>query len=898
MKFVFRDEHYINTIEKLEALDAILMDGETPRFQLMAFDTETNGLLFHKHVVIGFSISTSADVGYYVPLLEWTPNRTTEKQVTIKKKKYMVFKEGHLTDVWTGKTYPENVTPQQYSPPDFIKMFAARWLGPLVKLLMHNAPFDCNMFLYHFGIDLAPNLFADTILLKHVIDENTRHGLKETASAWKHLLGFSPDDDAKKEQLELGESVIRNGGTFNMKTKHVWRGDGWFVAKYGAADTCLTFGVFGAGMKKMETEYTPQHLEWFFNEEVMPVCREVVIPMRYGGVFTQVSHFEKLKGETQKYMDLLEDQIQKELEPLVPDFSIGLSLEEAVSQKRFVERIIELEQLDYPTQTQKGVTKRSLAKKAVEGAYNGNPHWLWGFILGTEEIKYSEARIREIKAGLYQEVLERRYRFNIRSSDHLRWLFCKKLRHDPRKLPQTKSATPTNPIPSMKAEVLEEFFMQYPFVKQLLLFKRLDKLMGSYILPALELNNNGWLHMDMKQHGTVSGRFACSGGFNLQTLPKVENLEKCPKCESKKVQIEQVIDLVANSKCQDCGHLQEGIICPSAIKAGFVAPPGYKIINADYQALEPRCFAYMSGDPKLKQVYKDGLDIYSKVYIDMMDKDGKYSAHPDAPNFLKKINPDARDLFKPVLLSIPYGSRAPQVANLMNLKIRKKMKNRETGEMEMVEMLDVEQGKYFRDLLLSTYTDLHNYMERMEMQAVSQGFVETKFGRRRHFQYAPFVFRLISGFGVSTEEFLDAKNKDLKFEHAMNGRLRQEGLYKFCSQYGMRYSELMEKECWLYIRNLFKNELNNSKNVPIQGLGGHITNKAMLNAARSFKSRNIDGYLFLQVHDEISSYAIEKSAQDASDLLKIAMEKNEFALQLDVAMEAKPVICTNLKDSK
>src|SRR5690606_28511502 len=136
-----------------------------------------------------------------------------------------------------------------------------------------------------------------------------------------------------------------------------------------------------------------------------------------------------------------------------------------------------------------------------------------------------------------------------------------------------------------KAEVLQKYFLkEYPWVKKLLLWKKLRKLQSTYIIPACELNQAGWLYMDMKQNGTISGRFACSGGFNLQTLPRAEELEVCPKCKSDEIDITNPIELLSTITCKACGHVEEEIISPSGIKKGFIAPPGYKIVNADYSS--------------------------------------------------------------------------------------------------------------------------------------------------------------------------------------------------------------------------------------------------------------------------------------------------------------------------
>lgn len=900
MAFKFEDAQYLNTIEKIEAFDAFLMEGDAPKFELLAFDTETNGIEFHKSVVIGFSISVSKDTGWYLPLLEWKPDPKSFAVRSRKKVKVEMFEKGHFVDVWSGKEYPENVTPRDYSPPDFVKMFLDRWTSGS-RLIMHNAVFDCCIVAYNFGLDLAPNLFCDTILLHHVIDENSLHGLKEVASQWKKELGFNPDEDAKKEQKELGESIVRNGGTFNQRTKHVWRGDPWMVAKYGASDTALTFGVFEAGMKRLEEEYTPAHFEWFFEKEVMPVCKEVVIPMTFGGVYIDVPYFEKLERETQEAMDNFEDRFIEAASTYLKRFDKGPAPEKAVTEKRFIEKLIELEGLEYPsTKNKKGEVKKTLGKKAVQSAYQANPHWLWGYILGEDEIRYSDEKLQKIRADLYREAIKRRHRFNVNSDDHLRWLFCDQLGFSRTELPQTDSATKENPIPSMAAEVLKDHFLKkHPtLVKPLLRYKKLSKFLGSYIKPALALNNNGWLHMDMKQHGTTSGRFSCSGGFNLQTLPKVEELDKCPRCDSKKIKVEYPISLLATLTCESCGHVEEDVVCPSAIKRGFIAPPGYKIINADYSSLEPRCFAFVSGDEKIKEIFRKDLDMYSKFYCDMFDEECAYSADPNAPNFLKKKNKQARDDIKPVVLGIPYGARGPQVANLMNLRTTKTFKDKETGKRKTIEVLDVEKGWEIRDLYLETYVDLANYMILREAEAMSQGYVETLIGRRRHYVYAPFVSDLLRELGVEYEDFLDVRRRDLEPETAMGGRLPKEALYAFGEMFDIPLWQLREKGGWNYVRNVFKNELNNAKNAPIQGLAGHITNKGMLDTTRFFRQNGVVGYVCLQVHDEITCYARMDQAEIAAQCLKKGMEDNEFAKRLDIPMIADPIICDNMKDSK
>ncbi len=900
----FDKYNYIDTIEKLRELDQFLMDGDAPRFNYMSLDLETNGLSLYTTTIVGFSIAINRNQGFYIPLLSWQPDEKSKKIKTINKVKYEVFEHGKLVSPWTGHSYEEFVQPHKVTVPEFIPILLKRWTDK-VNLIFHNAPFDVNHIFINFKIETAHNVFLDTALLSHILNENSPNGLKETATEWKDELGINPYVMANQEQKELGMSVLKNGGKVSKagKATSVWRADPIFMSKYACADAFLTFGLFEVGLEKFIKKFGPEKLEWLFETEIMPLCKEVVIPLKRNGVYIDVPYFKKMELETKTMMANLEDSIIKEITPHVADFPLGKSIDDSVSKQKLVKKIIEMEGLKVPTQLDKktGKNKESLSKGSVKKEYEKNPHWIWGYILGEDEIKYSKSDIEKIKTDLYEESEGRRHRFNIGSDAHLRWLLCTKLGTDPKSLPQTDSATKDNPIPSMAAEVLEERFRdKYSFIASLLTFKKLRKLYSSYIMPAVELNIGGWLYMDMRQNGTTSGRFACSGGFNLQTLPKVEEDSGCTKCKHKELTYVQTTELTKNAHCSNCGHTQKNIMTPSAIKKGFIAPPGYKIINADYASLEPRCFAYESGDAQLKEVYWKGLDLYSKVYCDVFDDEKQYGSHPDDHNFLKKANNAARNMVKPIVLGIPYGARAAQVATLSEKTIKKVQKDGSIREMP-----DIEYGQWVIDKYLGKYVDLHKYMIRKETECVTRGFVESLIGRRRHFQYAPKIFKFLALKDLSPEDLIETSNHNLKMANisatSKNGHKLSFNDYELktlIKDMGLQWEQCIKKDYWVYVKNLLKAELNNAKNFGIQSLAGHITNRGMLDTTRRFKENSVDGWVSLQIHDEVTCYAREHQSEVAAQCLKIGMEDNLFAKKIDIPMVAEPTICSTLKESK
>jgi len=275
----------------------------------------------------------------------------------------------------------------------------------------------------------------------------------------------------------------------------------------------------------------------------------------------------------------------------------------------------------------------------------------------------------------------------------------------------------------------------------------------------------------------------------------------------------------------------------NAIKQGFVAPKGYKIVNADYSSLEPVCFADNSGSEALRDIFRTGKDLYSQVAIDVNKLNGQYSADKKAPNFLKKHRPELRQLWKVPTLGLVYGMEEARLMQAIGCD-RKTATSIITG-------------------YLGTYPDLKNYMKTCESSAKKYGQVKTVFGRVRHLPEAKILF---DKYG---DKLLD---------------------WRWASQKGL-----------LQERRKFKQLLNNSKNFPIQGLAAHIVNRAMIAIARKFKKENIDAWISAQIHDEITCMASAKQSQAALEIVKDCMENTT---KISIPLSAEPIIASNWAEAK
>jgi len=123
-------------------------------------------------------------------------------------------------------------------------------------------------------------------------------------------------------------------------------------------------------------------------------------------------------------------------------------------------------------------------------------------------------------------------------------------------------------------EVLNELSERgFPLPKLLLEYREISKLKGTYVdaLPQLA-DADGRVHTSFRQTVAATGRLSSSDP-NLQNIP---------------------IRTEAGRE----------------IRKAFVAPPGRRLVVADYSQIELRILAHMSGDEALIRAFEEGQDIH------------------------------------------------------------------------------------------------------------------------------------------------------------------------------------------------------------------------------------------------------------------------------------------------
>ncbi|WP_054113439.1 DNA polymerase I [Marinagarivorans algicola] len=216
--------------------------------------------------------------------------------------------------------------------------------------------------------------------------------------------------------------------------------------------------------------------------------------------------------------------------------------------------------------------------------------------------------------------------------------------------------------PSTAEEVLQELALDYPLPKLILEHRGLAKLKSTYTdkLPQMIAPDTGRVHTSYHQAVTATGRLS-SNNPNLQNIP-IKNTEG------------------------------------RRIRKAFIAPPGYKIVAADYSQIELRIMAHLSGDKTLLAAFNDGKDIHSATAAEVFGV------------ALDDVQAEQRRSAKAINFGLIYGMSAFGLAKQLHI-----------GRAE---------AQKYIDLYFERYPGVKNYMDNTRVDAAERGYVQTLGGRR------------------------------------------------------------------------------------------------------------------------------------------------------------------------
>jgi DNA polymerase I-like protein with 3'-5' exonuclease and polymerase domains len=480
------------------------------------------------------------------------------------------------------------------------------------KLIMYNSVFDLLVLKYTLGIDCRDNLYSDSILQKHTLDESRPHGLKETAMKY---LGPEWGDDRE----DLKQSVLANGGKWTKAEKNFDKADLDILGKYACADADMTLRLFNL----FEQKLIDQNLhDFFYKDEVMPL-NKVVLNMTERGIKVDVPYYTQLKEQLKDEEAELEKNIHTELKTSYPEIyteqSISL-IEDKIPIKAtgslFEQMFIEE---GLPIVFNKNTGKPTFNAAVIKDALKDNPgnrllEWRLGLLTTEDYLKTDKDKVDSAREALYLKAEQSPYVINLGSNDQLGDLLFNRLGEECTE--KTEGGKP-----QVNDDVLEPLAKKYKFVELLLQLKKIRKLLSVYVEAALEKNVDGITRPGWLQFGTDSGRFSCVNP-NYMNLPR-------------------------NDK---------------RIKQGIVAREGMVLVGADYAQLEARCFAHCSNEQKLIDAFKAGKDFYGTLAVDLFDLDC------DA-NEVNEKYPDIRFKSKVVGLAVTYGAKKWRISSILDISV-------------------------------------------------------------------------------------------------------------------------------------------------------------------------------------------------------------------------------------
>jgi DNA polymerase-1 len=135
------------------------------------------------------------------------------------------------------------------------------------------------------------------------------------------------------------------------------------------------------------------------------------------------------------------------------------------------------------------------------------------------------------------------------------------------------------PVESTAQWALAPLATSFPVVQAVLEYRRVRKaLTFTQALPKHIHPTTGRIHATYWQLGAATGRFSCSHP-NLQQIPRRTDFRRC-----------------------------------------FIAPPGSRLVIADYSQIELRVMAELSRDPRMLEAYQAGEDLHRLTAALLLDK--------------------------------------------------------------------------------------------------------------------------------------------------------------------------------------------------------------------------------------------------------------------------------------
>ena len=386
---------------------------------------------------------------------------------------------------------------------------------------------------------------------------------------------------------------------------------------------------------------------------------------------------------------------------------------------------------------------------------------------------------------------------------------------------QVKHALAANGInlPNLQKDNLQDYAGEHAVIDSLISYSKYSKL-GEFCLIKNKVGGDGILHPTLNQAGTDTGRYSSSAP-NSQNIP---------------------------------ARTEEG----KQLRACFKPPPGFKLVSADYSAIELVIVGILSNDERLLQAMREGKDLhlwtmsfFTGVDYDILkrtrDNDISIIEMCDVEEAMKTLgsqmhlpglvpyiqcigkfsSPDYRDemnsyckgwldTFRDYIKTITYGLAYGLSSHGLSRKFK----------------CSPDDAQKFIDIFFQVYPAIKAFLDAEGAKGLSQGYSVNINGRRRYYTVPSLP------------------------------------LYGSCSR---EMYEVLRKAHFRARSRVMRQ----SANMVIQSLSADITKLAIAKTAKKLDENGFpeDRGLILCVHDELILSVEAARADEAGELLKVSMEE-------------------------
>ncbi|MBP6974394.1 MAG: hypothetical protein KBB54_00440 [Candidatus Pacebacteria bacterium] len=266
-------------------------------------------------------------------------------------------------------------------------------------------------------------------------------------------------------------------------------------------------------------------------------------------------------------------------------------------------------------------------------------------------------KLRELESKIWKESGQE---FNINSPKQMGEILFDKMGLGGKNIKKTAGGAK-----STKESELEKMKGTHPIIDLILEYRELAKLLGTYIdvLPTL-VDAKNRIHPDFIQMGASTGRMATQNP-GVQNIPIKTELGR-------------------------------------AVREAFISEDGYTLVSFDYSQIELRVAAILSGDEKLIEIFKNGIDVHTGVAAQVFGVEEK------------DVTKEMRRQAKVINFGILYGMGVNALkANLGSTQA---------------------EARAFYDNYFKTFKGVAEYLNKVKFETAQNGYTETLFGRRRYFE--------------------------------------------------------------------------------------------------------------------------------------------------------------------